>query len=212
MCLGPTDVIDSEHPLIVAAAQAAIAGAPDGAAKRAALFRLVRDRIRYDLAPDLPDRTAWTASRTLARGTGFCHQKAVLLVALLRAARLPAAIGFEHIRDHKLLEPRFEKVLPGGIIAYHGRAAVFAGDRWLWIDPSLDSGLCEAKGYVIVEHDGLSEALLPKKDRAGQPHFDSLGTFGPFADVPAVVTDLLVSVADVWRELRTMVKKSGASM
>ncbi len=130
----------------------------------------------------------------------------------MRAARLPAAIGFEHIRDHKLLEPRFEKVLPGGIIAYHGRAVLWIDGAWKWVDPSLDSGLCEAKGYVIVEHDGVNEALLPLKDRRGRPHFDSLGVFGPFANVPQAITDLLVSVADVWSELKTMVRRSGASM
>ena len=39
-------------------------------------------------------------SATLARGYGFCVNKAVLLAALARAVGIPARLGFADVRNH----------------------------------------------------------------------------------------------------------------
>ncbi len=208
-CLAATDVIDSGHPLIVARA-ASVSGTP--MEKAQALFAMVRDGVRYDFTPKLESRDSWRASNTLERGKGFCQQKAVLLAALLRAAGIPSAICFQHIRDHKLLDTRFAALLPDGIIAFHGLAAVWSGAQWLRIDPSLDGGLVGIRRYRLTEFDGVNEALLHPTDLDSQPHFDFLGHFGPFADLPAIVTDVGVKIRPVWDALRDIAKKTNASM
>lgn len=209
--LGPTDVIDCAHREITAAAEAHGAAA-DPLERAASLFRFVRDEVRYDLVPELTSRASWRASNTLARGSGFCQQKAVLLCALARARGIPAAMGFQHIRDHKLIDPRFERFLPGGIIAFHGRAALWLEGRWCWVDPALDAGLCAAKGYRLVELRGSEDAPLPATDLAGRPHFDVLGDFGPFSDLPEALSTAALGLAALWTGLGHVAKKTGATM
>jgi len=210
-CLAPTDVIDSTHPAIVDRARRVANGKTEGDRARQ-LFGFVRDSLRYDFTPKLDSRDAWRASTTLQRGKGFCQQKAVVLVALCRAAGIPSAICFQHIRDHKLLDTRFASVLPNGIIAFHGLAAVWLGGRWLRVDPTLDAGLVRIRGYRLTEFNGTSEALLPPVDLNGQTHFEFLGDFGPFADFPAQLTDLGVRIRPTWDALREVARKTGASM
>ena len=176
------------------------------------LFVFVRDTIRYDFTPKLDTRDSWRASTTLQRGKGFCQQKAVLLAALYRAAKLPSAICFQHIRDHKLLDSRFATLLPNGIITFHGLAAVWASGHWLRVDPSLDSGLVRIRGYRLTEFNGASEAVLPATDLNGQPHFDFLDQSGPFANFPDSVSDLGVRIRPTWDALREVARKTGASM
>ena len=199
-CLGSTDVIDTEHPTI-AAWVARVGKQPR------ALFMTVRDQVEYDLAPSLTTRASWLASATLERKTGFCQQKAVALAAVLRYAGIPAAIDFQHIRDHKLIEPKFAKVLPGGIIAFHGRVRAFIDDAWIVLDPSLDMMMCAARGYRVS---GYGHPL-PKTDTWGRPHFDELGTAGPFADLPKSVSDVALALGPMWKDLQTA-KAGGASM
>lgn len=202
-CRSATDVIDSGHPAIAEKARAL--------GTVAKLFAFVRDEIRYDFTPRLDARDSWRASTTLQRGKGFCQQKAVLFAALCRAAGTPAAICFQHIRDHKLLDTRFAAVLPNGIIAFHGLAAIWRDEKWVRVDPSLDSGLCKIRGYRRVEL-GAGESLLPATDLVGHPHFDFLAALGPFADLPVAVTDLGVKIRPTWDALREVARKTGATM
>ncbi len=204
-------MIDSAHASIVDKARKIANGKTD-ADRAKQLFTFVRDTVRYDFTPKLDSRDAWRASTTLQRGKGFCQQKAVLLVALYRAAGLPAAVSFQHIRDHKLLDTRFAALLPNGIIAFHGLATVWLNGAWLRVDPSLDAGLVRIRGYRLTDFNGTTEALLPATDLNGQSHFDFLGQFGPFADFPRALSELGVRIKPTWDALREVARKTGASM
>jgi transglutaminase-like putative cysteine protease len=136
----------------------------------------------------------------------------VLLVSLARAAGIPAAIAFQHIRDHKLLEPRFARLLPDGIIPFHGLTMLHLDGGWLRVDPTLDRRLCAERGYRLVAFDGRSEALLPATDRDGRPHFELLGELGPFADLPPAVSQAAVDLEPVWTELRAQVRRKPAAL
>lgn len=93
-CLAPTPQVDCDHPTIAETAVRLTAGLADRAAKAAALHNHVRDNIRYGWTPAY-DREP--ASRTLRRGVGFSKTKAVLMVALLRAAGIPARLAMTDI-------------------------------------------------------------------------------------------------------------------
>ena len=218
-CLSPTPVIDSDAPAVMTRMAELTAGLRGEGPRAAALFRHVRDAIRYDFTPTLPDRSAWLASATLARGQGFCQQKSVLLVALARATGIPAALVFQHIVDWKLRDTRFEAVLPGGVILYHGLCALWLDGAWRAIDPSLDRELCARRRYKVVEvsdRTGMApqggDALLPADDLDGQRHFDILGQAGPYADLPFPVSDLLVKLDATWAEMRVLAVRTGATM
>ena len=105
---------------------------------------------------------------------------------------------------------RFAKVLPGGIIAFHGLTAFWLDGKWVRFDAALDQQLCLSRRYRLAEPFGPGgEALLPDTDLEGQPHFDFLGERGPFADLPVPVSQLLIDASPVWNELRQL---TGATM
>jgi len=211
-CLGPTDVMDTEHPAIRATVAQLTAGlqAPEDRAR--VLFNFVRDRIVYNFGPDLNSRADWLASKTLARGNGFCQQKATLLATLLRAAGLPGQLVFQDIKDYKLLESRFAPLIPDGIIHYHGLTAVYLNGHWLRLDATLDAGLSQRRGYRLVEFRPDADALLPATDLQGLPHFDILAEIGPFPNLPVALTDAQLRAAPFWREWQILVRRTGASM
>ncbi|OGO40533.1 MAG: hypothetical protein A2Z04_05400 [Chloroflexi bacterium RBG_16_57_9] len=211
-CLGPTDVMDIEHPAIRATVGELTAGVQTPVARTRALFNFVRDRIVYNFGPILESRADWLASTTLARGDGFCQQKATLLATLLRAAGLSSQLVFQDIKDYKLLDTRFAPMVPDGIIRYHGLTAVYLNGRWLRIDATLDAGLSQHRGYNLVEFRPDADALLPATDLQGLPHFDILAETGPFPNLPVPLTDAQLHAAPHWREWQILVRRTGASM
>lgn len=183
--VGPTEVIDSDHPAVRALATDIVRDADD---EVAALFAWVRDRIRYDMGPVLHERSDWTASATVERGFGFCQQKAVLLAALLRARDVPAGIGIEKLLDHKI-PPHFAEHMGGQEIPLHGYTVAFLDGAWRRIDATLDSTLCARKGYRVVDYLPGSDRLLPETDLEGNPHFVHLDELGRWPDVPDEIVE-----------------------
>ena len=211
-CEGPTDVIESAHPAIVERALSLTAGVSNGIDRAAALFHWVRDAVAYDFTPDIRGRSDWSAVATLARGRGFCQQKALLLAALARAVGIPSAISFQRIVDHKLKDTRFEALLPGGLITFHGFTQLWLDGAWRAADATLDAALCARRGYELTELWPQERGRLPLLDLAGQPHFDILLEVGPFADMPASITTLAVSMHASWSGLRDLAIRTGATM
>lgn len=211
-CLEPTDVIDSTHPAIEQQASQLTTAHEIPFTRASALFYFVRDEIRYSFTPDLQRRQDWRASKTLRRGDGFCQQKTVLLAALARAAGIPSAIGFQHIRDYKLLDTRYEEPLPDGIIPFHGLTFFWLDGAWWIADATLDAGLCERRGYRLVELERGAHARLPATDLDGNPHFDFLEEFGPFPNLPMVITDHELELRPAWLELKRIAERTGATM
>ena len=89
--LKPTPIIDCDHRTIQEKANEVTKGQEGVIEKSRSLFAFVRDGIKYN--PYLPRYLLehFRASNTLARGEGFCVQKAMLLVALSRVAEIPAS-------------------------------------------------------------------------------------------------------------------------
>ncbi len=210
-CLSPTDVIDSDHPLIREKTEEITSGAADDIAKAERLFLFVRDGIKYNFAPLLRSREDWKASRTLERGDGFCQQKAVLFAALARAAGIPSQVAFQHLKDYKLLGTRYEPYMPGGVLPYHGLTVLYLNGRWLWEDATLDAGLCNRRRYRLVEFDPNDHALLPVTDLDGKPHFEFLGNFGPYPDLPRVLSDAFSGLEE-WEKWQKLVKRTHITM
>jgi transglutaminase-like putative cysteine protease len=100
--LRSTEIIDSDHPAVRQKAEELSGGLKTHTEKAVALFYFVRDRIKYNpfMPRFLPEH--FRASNTLAGGEGFCIQKAVLLTAFSRAAKIPARLGFAVLRNHLL--------------------------------------------------------------------------------------------------------------
>lgn len=211
-CLHSTDVIDSTQPAILETAGRLTHGLDSPFERAKAVFNFTRDAARYNFTPDLLSRDDWQASATLARGDGFCQQKAVLLTAIARAAGIPSAIGLQHLRDHKLLDSRYEVALPDGIIPYHGLTYLWLGGAWRIADATLDAELCTRRRYRLVELMAGADARLPATDLDGLPHFDILAEWGPFPDLPESVSAFMVTLRPAWLALKEVVRRTGATM
>lgn len=209
-CLGPTEILDLDSPAV----QAIAASVPDGppAQIAAAAFEAVRDGVRYNFAPDLETRDDWRASATLARGNGFCQQKAVVLAAVLRARGIPAALGYQDLFDDKV-RPPYSDMLGGKVLRWHGMVLAHVDGRWLVADASLDRGLCEKRGYRLAEWVDGEGAPLPETDHEGHLHFQVRRDIEAAVDLPAAavagVMDQHVIHGEAWK---TLVRSRGASM
>ena len=190
--LQATEVIDSNHPQIKQLASQTIRGARDVHEQAQRLFYLVRDTIPYDLYVPffLPEH--YRASAILQRGSGYCVQKAVLLVALARAAGIPARLVFADIRNY-LISERVAEQMETNLFIFHGYVEWMLGDRWVRVTPSFDKEVSQEHGYPLVEFDGNNDAVFPSHAADNRKFVEYVRHHGVFSDLPL---DLILQAWD----------------
>ena len=181
--LEPTFTFDADSEAIQEKSRELTQGQEDATEKAKALFYFVRDEISYNLYVKKHMPEHFRASNTLARGKGYCVQKAVLLVALARAAGIPARLGCAKIRNH-LVPPKVLEILKSNIFPWHGYAELHLGGKWVKATPAFDLMMCQENRLIPVEFDGLSDARFHPHNQDGSPHIEYLLDRGPFDDVP----------------------------
>jgi transglutaminase-like putative cysteine protease len=179
----PTIVIDAGAEAIKNVLREVAIDSRDDIQTAVRLFYFVRDRIGYSLNVPRVEMEDFKATATLARGQGFCIQKAVLLVALSRAAGIPARLGFAVIRNH-LLPDKLLSVLKTNEIPDHGFAELYLNGQWIKATPAFDLATCQKKRFQPVEFDGSGQALFRSRDRDGRPHIEYVLDRGRYADLP----------------------------
>ena len=122
--LSPTTLIDCDHPDVAALATALTGDTPAETVR--AIFVHVRDRITHPEDTG-GSRVAASASGTLEAREGLSYAQAHLLVALYRAAGIPAALRYQQVQT------------PAGRHVLHGIATVWAPD------------LSETGGFLLVD-------------------------------------------------------------
>lgn len=122
--LASTEIIDWQHPAVLALARKLAAGAANPVEVARRCFEWVRDEIRHSRDYRLNPVTC-TASEVLEAGTGFCYAKSHLLAALLRANGIPAGLCYQRLsRDDN-----------GAPYCLHGLNAVhLPGIGWYRVD------------------------------------------------------------------------------
>lgn len=112
--LASDEVIDHTHPLVRETVDLLKEGTVDAYSYAAAAFDFVRDTIPH--SADSGDmRVTWRASDVLATRNGICHSKSHALVALLRAAGLPAGLCYQRLDsgDRPMVHGLIAVKLPG---------------------------------------------------------------------------------------------------
>lgn len=180
--LAPTDAIDSAHPAVVAFAREHAQGG-DARHRAIALYRAVRDHIRYDPYRIDLSPAGMKASTALALGHGWCVPKAVALAAVARAAGIPARLGFADVRNHLSTE-RLRQTMKTDVFAWHGYTALWLDGAWRKATPAFNLSLCEKFGLLPLEFDGVSDSLYHPYDRAGQRHMEYVNERGQYDDLP----------------------------
>lgn len=181
--LRSTAFLDANHPDVVAFARGAAGGQVDDVARAVALYLAVRDGIRYDASHIDLASTAMRASATLARRTGFCVAKAVLLAAAGRALGLRTRLGFADVRNH-LSTPRMRRAMGTDLFVFHGYAELWLNGRWVKATPAFDRAFCERFGVEPLAFDGRCDSLFQPADRAGRRHLEYVHDRGPRDDLP----------------------------
>ena len=126
--LQPTPVIDCNNPSIQEKSKDLTKGQADIIEKARSLFYFVRDEIKYTIYVSKSRPEYFLASNTLSKREGYCVQKAVLLVALARAAGIPAGLGFARLRNN-LLPEKILSWMGTNILPFHGYPELYLNKR-----------------------------------------------------------------------------------
>jgi len=139
--LQATRYCDSNHREIKAIARKITSLYKNKKEKAKALFYWIKEQIKFEFG-------YWgiKASDILRRKKGMCTNKANLLIALLRAIKIPAGYGILRVNTKKfyreLMCPSFKKLVsPETTHIYVG---IFLDKKWLICDSSVDSDLAKA--------------------------------------------------------------------
>jgi transglutaminase-like putative cysteine protease len=190
--LEPTDIIDSDHPEVVAFARKHGDEKGDPRVVAVRLYYAVRDGIRYDPYNAGAEIESLRASSVLASGRGWCVTKAVLLSAACRSLGIPARLGFADVRNHLSTE-RLRETMKTDVFYYHGYSSIYLDGRWLKATPAFNVELCEKFRLLPLEFDGTEDSIFHAFDADGRKHMEYIRDRGEFADVP---------VEDLQRTLR----------
>jgi len=178
------------------------------------VFLFVRDSIIFG-----GDHWQVKASETLAKGYGACFNKNLLMIALLRAAKVPSKLMANPLKN------TFAKLSAGSASRffsdpfYHCFTNVQINGQWRALDPTLDRRTYEAffqpAGVTWqIDWDETADMLLYAESVAGPPreynqidealknHLDS---YYLFRHEPRFLCDLWVGMGNkaMWRKART---------
>lgn len=184
--LQPAYYVNSDAPEVRAFVEKALAGlAPDASPREKAirLFEAVRDGLRYDPYHVSFDPEAYRASYIATQPSGYCVPKAILLAACLRAAGIPAALGFADVRNHLNTEKLCE-LMGSDLFIYHGYVQLWIGEESYKITSAFNMALCERFGVKPLVFDGHSDALFHEYDVQDRRHMEYVNDRGIFFDIP----------------------------
>ena len=188
--LQATEFLDYEHPKVAAYAEACGGSAETPLDKAVALYYAVRDQIRYDPYDLRHSREAMRASSVLAKGSGYCVAKAVLLAALARQQKIPCRLGFADVTNH-LSTTRLREKMGTDLFVFHGYVEMWLNQRWVKATPAFNLSLCEKFSVLPLEFDGRNDSIFHPFDKEGRRHMEYVRERGSYADLPF---DLMFSV------------------
>lgn len=205
--LTPGPYVDSDAPRVRQFTEEALAGHPGASAteRAVALFEAVRDRIRYDPYAITLDPEAYRASAVAAEDAAFCVPKAILLTACLRAAGIPAVVGFADVRNH-LNTPRLAEMMGTDLFIYHGYVRLWLGERTFKVTPAFNSSLCARFGVRPLVFDGTADALFHEYDARDRRHMEYVRDRGTFDEPP--IDEILAAFRATYPRLGDIARRS----
>jgi transglutaminase-like putative cysteine protease len=184
--LASTHFVDATSPEVQDFVARAMADLPADASDRVRAVRLfeeVRDSLRYDPYTFSADPEEYRASRILQQPSAFCVPKAILLAAALRAAGIPAALGFADVRNH-LNTPKLAEMMGTDIFIWHGYVQLWIGEESYKVTPAFNMELCDRFGVRPLVFDGFSDALFHEYDALDRRHMEYVNDRGLFIEFP----------------------------
>jgi transglutaminase-like putative cysteine protease len=164
------------------------------------LFNAVRDGIRYSPFDIGTTEADYRASRIAGKPSNYCIPKAILLTAALRAAGIPAAVGFADVRNH-LNSPKLAELMGTDLFIYHGYVALWLDERMFKVTPAFNTEMCQRFGVRQLVFDGKSDALFHEFDTSSNRHMEYVADRGWFADPPIgqLLRDFRATYPKLWQ-------------
>lgn len=181
--LQPGQFIDSDHPVVVEFAERWRGATRDPRQQAIALYRAVRDQIRYNPYVFSREPATLKASHALLAGESYCVPKANLLAACARHCGIPARIGLADVRNH-LSTPRLLQLLRSEVFAMHGYTELYLDGRWVKATPAFNEALCRLFQVAPLEFDGVRDSVFHPYNDQGERYMEYLVDHGQFADLP----------------------------
>jgi transglutaminase-like putative cysteine protease len=181
--LEPTAFIDSDHPTVIAFAQAEKGDSVTKTDQAVSLYYAVRDGFKYNPYRIDVRKEGLTASNLIGRDDGYCTEKAVLLAASARAIGIPSRLGFAKVKNH-LGTSRLEELLRTDMLVFHGYCELYLEDQWVKATPAFNLTLCEKFGVAPLEFDGKTDSVFQEFTGEGAQYMEYLHDYGTFDDLP----------------------------
>jgi transglutaminase-like putative cysteine protease len=165
--LAETVYCDHSHPAIQNLSDQFTQSSTDPADLVSKVFLFVRDSIAFG-----GDHWQVKASKTLAKGYGACFNKNLLMIAILRAAKVPSKLMANPLKK------TFTKLSAGSACHFfsdpffHGFTKVLIDGQWKALDPTLDRRTYEAffkpaRVTWKIDWDGTTDMLLYSESVVG---------------------------------------------
>ena len=181
--LSATDIIDSNHPDILAFAEEKIGDAKDDIDKAVRLYYAVRDGIWYDPYYPFYLPEHYRASNVLKGRRGFCIPKLSLLCAAGRASGIPSRAGFADVRNH-LATRQLLEFLGCDVFTFHGFAEFYLEGKWVKATPAFNSELCKRHGVTPLEFNGREDSIFQPYNAENKRFMEYLQFLGSYPDIP----------------------------
>lgn len=181
--LKPTYFLDYHSENVTDFATDACRGCRTPIEKAIALYYVIRDEIKYDPYDLQYSRTAMKASTVLAKGSGYCVAKAILLAAAGRCVGIPCRLGFADVLNH-LSSPKLRQKMKTDLFVYHGYTDLYLNNRWVKATPAFNISLCTKFQVPPLEFDGTVDSIFHEFDNTGRKHMEYITDHGTFDDLP----------------------------
>jgi transglutaminase-like putative cysteine protease len=181
--LQPTEFIDSNSPEVIKFARSEAKGAKTQVEKAVKIFYAVRDQIIYDPYHLNLSPYKFRASVVLAKKSGFCVEKAILLAAMARVLEIPVRLRFADVRNYLITE-QLRKFMQTDLFVFHGYTELFLNNKWVKATPTFNRSLCERSGIRPIDFDGIHDSVFHEFDTKGKKHMEYVYDHGHYADLP----------------------------
>ena len=148
----------------------------------------------------------WKASELITHKKGHCIDKVVILIAILRAAHIPARLGLAKVKNHIAVDHIVEK-FGSDVLVPHGYIEIYLNNKWIKATPAFNKELCELLNVHVLEFDGVNDSVFQEFDQTGNQVFmEYLEDYGTFNEVP------LPLMLELMREHYPRIKEKGITL
>lgn len=151
--------------------------------KAKGVYLAIRDGWRYNPYKISLNPEKYVASKIARSDEGHCVDKAILLIASLRALGIPARIRLAKVTNHIAVE-RLTERFGTNVLTPHGMVDVFLHGEWVKATPAFNKELCAICNVEPLDFDGINDSMFQEFNTEGEQFMEYLEDYGPFEDVP----------------------------